>query len=93
MKQPAPRRVSVLSLSALAVAGIGIAYFALSLADGGSEMIYIAFSTAVVWWAVIVGIALGILPRARVPTRAIVACACLGGLAIYAAASMVNTPG
>ena len=88
MKQPAPRRVSVLSLSALAVAGIGIAYFALSLADGGSEMIYIAFSTAVVWWAVIVGLALGILPRARVPTRAIVACACLGGVAIYAAAWM-----
>ena len=88
MKQAAPGRVSVPSLSALAVGTIALAYFGLSLADGGSELILVAFMTAVVWWAVIVGLALGILPRASVPTRAIVACCALGGLALYAALSM-----
>ena len=88
MKHAARERVSVLTLSALAAAGIGLAYFGLSLADGGSELILVAFMTAVVWWAAIVGLALGILPRARVPARAIVACCALGGLALYGALSM-----
>ena len=88
MKHAARERVSVVTLSALAVAGIALAYFGLSLADGGSELILVAFMTAVVWWAAIVGLALGILPRARVPARAIVACCALGGLALYGALSM-----
>jgi hypothetical protein len=75
-------------LIALAVASIAVPYFALSLADGGSELILVAFMTAVVWWAVIVGLALGILPRARVPGRAIVAACALGALALYGALSM-----
>ena len=88
MKQAVAERVSVLSLGGLAVAAIALAYFGLSTADGGSELILVAFTTAVVWWAVIVGLALGILPRARVPARAIFAAASLGGLTLYAALSM-----
>jgi hypothetical protein len=88
MKHAASERVSVLSLSSLAAGAIAFAYFGISLADGGSELILVAFFTAVVWWAVIVGLALGILPRSRVPARAIVACASLAGLALFAALSM-----
>ena len=88
MKHAASERVSVLSLSGLAAGAIALAYFGLSIADGGSELILVAFFTAVVWWAVIVGLALGILPRSRVPVRAIVACASLAGLALFAALSM-----
>jgi hypothetical protein len=88
MKQAAPERVSVLALFGLAAGAIALAYFGLSIFDGGSELIVVAFFTAIIWWTVIVGLALGILPRARVPTRAIVACASLGGLALFGALSM-----
>lgn len=70
------------------IALIAAAYFALSLADGGSAVWLVAFATAVTWWTVIVGLALGILPRARVPARAIFSAAALGSLGLFAALSM-----
>jgi O-antigen ligase/polysaccharide polymerase Wzy-like membrane protein len=75
-------------LTMAVVAAIAAAYFAISLADGGSSILLIAFMTAVIWWAVIVGLVLGILPRARVPARAIFAAASLGALGLFAALSM-----
>ena len=76
-------------VSALLVAAIAVAYFAIALADGGSSVLLIAFMTAVVWWAVIVGLVLGILPRARVPAKGIFAAVSLGGLGLLAALSMI----
>lgn len=70
------------------IALIAVAYFALSLADGGSAVWLVAFSTAVTWWTVFVGLALGILPRARVPARAIFSAASLAALGLFAALSM-----
>jgi O-antigen ligase len=76
-------------VAALLVGAIAVAYFAIALADGGSSMLLIAFMTAVVWWAVIVGLVLGILPRARVPAKGIFAAVSLGGLGVFAALSMI----
>lgn len=70
------------------IALIAAAYLALSIADGGSKILLVSASTAIVWWAVIVGLALGILPRARVPARAIFSAASLAALALFAALSM-----
>jgi hypothetical protein len=85
MKQATTRRVSVAAVVTAAIAG---AYTALSLADGGFEIPVIAGATFVIWWAVIVGLALGVFPRATVPTRAIVSGACLGALGLLGALSM-----
>jgi tetratricopeptide (TPR) repeat protein len=85
MKQAVTRRVSV---PAAITAAIAVAYTALSLADGGFEIRVIAGATFVIWWAVIVGLALGIFPRSTIPTRAIVAGASLCALGLFAALSM-----
>ena len=93
MKQTPSAGVSVAGISRLVAASlvgaIAVAYFAIALADGGSSLLLIAFMTAVVWWTVIVGLVLGILPRARVPARAIFAAVSLGGLGLFAALSMI----
>jgi O-Antigen ligase len=39
------------------------------------------------WWAILAGLAVRLLPRARVPTAALVAGGCLAGLAVLTAAS------
>jgi tetratricopeptide (TPR) repeat protein len=85
MKQTTRRRVSV---AGAFTAAIALAYTALALADGGFEIRVIAGATFVIWWAVIVGLALGVFPRATIPTRAIVAGASLAGLGLFAALSM-----
>jgi O-Antigen ligase len=85
MKQAIKGRVSVAGAITVAIA---VAYVALSLADGGFEARVIAGATFVIWWAVIVGLALGILPRAAIPVPAIVAGVSLCGLGLFAALSM-----
>ncbi len=76
-------------LKAGLITAIAAAYFAISLADGGSSILLIAFMTAAIWWAVIVGLVLGILPRGRIPARAILSATSLGALGAFAALSMI----
>jgi O-Antigen ligase len=82
------RVLARVSLAGWVTGGIAVAYAALALADGGSSVQLIAGATFVIWWAVIVGLALGILPRARIPIPAIVSGASLGALGLLAALSM-----
>jgi len=72
---------------ALAVT-VAVAYVALSLAEGGYSPSALAIATLIVWFAVIVGLALGGWPRGDVPSTALAAGACLAGLVLWAALSL-----
>ncbi|MGH2591285.1 MAG: hypothetical protein ACRDGW_10890, partial [Actinomycetota bacterium] len=72
---------------ALAVA-VAVAYVALSLPDGGYPPEAVAAGTLLIWWAVIVGLAVGAWPRAPVPQPAITAGLCIAGLGLLTGLSM-----
>jgi hypothetical protein len=73
---------------ALTVA-VAVAYVAISLPDGGYPPEAIAAGTLVIWWAVIVGLAVGAWPRVTVPQPAIRAALCIAGLALLTGLSML----
>ena len=70
---------------ALAVA---VSYIALAYLDGGTEPQFRAGAAIALWVAVILGLALGLWPRAPIPRPALIAGMCLGGLAALAGLSM-----
>ena len=72
---------------ALAVA-VAVFYVAVSLVEGGFPPEALAAGTLLIWWAVIVGLAVGAWPRASVPQPAIAAGLCMAGLALLTALSM-----
>src|SRR5436190_5343359 len=72
---------------AIAIA-VAVLYIALALSNGGYSSELIAGATVGVWWAVIIAMALGGWPRARVPTAALGAGACLAALAAWTAISL-----
>jgi hypothetical protein len=63
------------------VAAVAVAYVVVSLADGGYAPEAIAAGTLLIWWAVIVGLAVGAWPRAGIPRAAISAGLCFAALA------------
>jgi O-Antigen ligase len=73
---------------ALTVA-VAVAYLAISLPDGGYPPEAIAAGTLMIWWAVIVGLAVGAWPRAAVPQPAARAGLCIAGLALLTGLSML----
>jgi O-Antigen ligase len=72
---------------ALAVA-VAVSYVVVALPDGSYAPEAIAAGTLVIWWAVIVGLAVGAWPRAGVPRGAIAAGACIAALAVLTALSL-----
>ncbi|MGH2962846.1 MAG: O-antigen ligase family protein, partial [Solirubrobacterales bacterium] len=72
---------------ALAVA-VAVVYVGISLAEGGFPPEALGAGTLLIWWAVIVGLAVGAWPRAPVPQPAIAAGLCIAGLALLTALSM-----
>ncbi len=70
------------------VAAVAVAYVVVSLADGGYAPEAIAAGTLLIWWAVIVGLAVGAWPRAGIPRPAISAGVCIGGLAAFTGLSL-----
>jgi len=72
---------------ALAVA-VAVVYVVVALPDGSYAPEAIAAGTLVIWWAVIVGIAVGAWPRVGVPGPAIAAGACIAALAVLTALSL-----
>jgi hypothetical protein len=72
---------------ALAVA-VAVVYVAISVADGGYSSEAIAVGTLLIWWAVIVGLAVGAWPRADVPRAATTAGVCIAGLTLLTALSL-----
>jgi cytochrome c-type biogenesis protein CcmH/NrfG len=67
---------------------VALAYFALAYFDGGTDPQFRAGAAIALWLVVILGLVLGLWPRAPVPRPALVAGLCLGGLAALAALSM-----
>ncbi|MGH2965540.1 MAG: O-antigen ligase family protein [Solirubrobacterales bacterium] len=70
------------------VAGVAGLYVALAVANGGYSSELTAAATVGVWWAVAIGLAVGEWPRARVPSAAVGAGACLTALAAWTAISI-----
>ncbi len=79
--QSPARASSRRSLKHAGTVAVAVAYTALSLPDGGGGSEAISIGALLVWWAVIVGLAVGGWPRTEVPRPGLVAGACLGGLA------------
>lgn len=52
---------------------VAVAYIATALAGGGFSAQFRAGAALLVWWVVLIGVAFGIWPRARVPGRALAA--------------------
>jgi len=63
------------------VAAVAVAYVVVSVADGGYAPEAIAAGTLLIWWAVIVGLAVGAWPRAGIPRATISAALCFAALA------------
>jgi O-antigen ligase len=59
---------------------VAVVYVVVSLADGGYPPEAIAAGTLLIWWAVIVGLAVGALPRSGIPRPAILAGLCIVAL-------------
>ena len=72
---------------ALAVA-VAVVYVVVALPDGSYAPEAIAAGTLVVWWAVIVGLAVGAWPRTGVPRPAIAAGASIAALALLTGISL-----
>ena len=76
------------TLQPLIAVAVAVVYVALSLADGGYSRELTGGATVAIWWAVVIAIALGGWPRARVPALALGAGVCLASLAIWTAISI-----
>jgi hypothetical protein len=70
------------------VVAVAVTYVIVSLAEGGYAPEALAAGTLVIWWAVIVGLAVGAWPRAAVPRPALTAGLCIVGLALLTALSL-----
>jgi tetratricopeptide (TPR) repeat protein len=70
------------------VVAVAVLYVALSVAEGGYTPEAIAAGTLLIWWAVIVGLAVGAWPRAGVPRPALAAGTCILGLGLLTALSL-----
>jgi O-Antigen ligase len=70
------------------VVAVAVVYVAISVADGGYPPEAIAAGTLLIWWAVIVGLAVGAWPRAEVPRAAIATGLCIFALALLTALSL-----
>ena len=70
------------------VVTVAVAYVAVSLADGGYPPEAIAAGTLLIWWAVIVGLAVGAWPRADIPRPAIAAGLCIVALGLLSGLSL-----
>jgi hypothetical protein len=70
------------------VAAVAVLYVALAAANGGYSSELTAGATVGVWWAVVIGLAMGAWPRSRVPTGAVAAGASLAALAAWTAISI-----
>ena len=68
--------------------GVAVAYVAIAIGNGGYSAQVEAAATIVVWWAVVVALALGGWPRSRIPPAALGAGACLAGICAWTAASI-----
>lgn len=68
--------------------GVAVIYVIVALPDGSNSPEAIAAGTLVIWWAVIVGLAVGAWPRAGVPRPAIAAGVCIAALAVLTALSL-----
>jgi O-Antigen ligase/Tetratricopeptide repeat len=77
-----------LSLKHAVVVAVAVLYIAVSVAEGGYTPEFIAAGTLLIWWAVIVGLAVGAWPRAQVPRPAIAAGVCIFCLALLTALSL-----
>jgi O-Antigen ligase len=73
------------------VVAVAVAYVVVSLADGGYPPEAIAAATLLIWWAVVVGLAVGGWPRADIPRPAIAAGLCIAGLALLTGLSLAWT--
>jgi len=67
---------------------VAVLYVALALVDGGYPPEFRAGAAIVLWWTVVIGIVLGLWPRAPIPRSALLGGMCLVGLAALAALSM-----
>lgn len=65
-----------------------MSYVVIAYLDGGTEPQFRAGAAIAVWVAVILGLIMGLWPRAPVPRPALIAGMCLGGLAALAGLSM-----
>jgi O-antigen ligase len=70
------------------VVAVAVTYVIVSLADGGYPPEAIAAGTLLIWWAVIVGLAVGAWPRADIPRPAIAAGFCIVGLGLLTGLSL-----
>jgi hypothetical protein len=70
------------------VVAVAVAYVVVSLADGGYPAEAIAAGTLLIWWAVLVGLAVGAWPRTAIPRPAIAAGLCIAGLAVLTGLSL-----
>jgi O-antigen ligase len=70
------------------VVAVAVAYVVVSLADGGYAPEAVAAGTLLIWWTVIVGLAVGAWPRAETPRPAIAAGLCIAGLGLLTALSL-----
>jgi hypothetical protein len=73
----------------VAAAVIAAAYAALAYANGGYSTELIAAVTLAVWWVVVVGLAVRVVPRRPIPTLAVVAGGCLAAFGALTALSMI----
>jgi O-Antigen ligase len=71
------------------LAVVAVAYAALAFADGGSSQRLTAAATIGVWLAVAIGAIARAWPRRSVPQAGVVAGACLAGLGVLTALSMI----
>ena len=70
------------------VAAVAVLYVALAAANGGYSSELTAGATVGIWWAVVIGLAMGAWPRSRVPASAVGAGASLAALAAWTAISI-----
>ncbi|MGH2964541.1 MAG: O-antigen ligase family protein [Solirubrobacterales bacterium] len=70
------------------VAAVAVLYVALAVANGGYSSELTAGATVGIWWAVVIGLAMGAWPRSRVPGAAVGAGASLVALAAWTAISI-----
>ncbi|MEK6326315.1 MAG: O-antigen ligase family protein [Actinomycetota bacterium] len=67
---------------------VAVLYVAVAVADGGYSKAVIAGATVAIWWTVVIALAVGGWPRARVPAVALGAGACIAALAAWVAISV-----
>lgn len=67
---------------------VAVLYVVLAVMEGGQSAQFRAGAGIVLWWAVIIALALGLWPRTPVPRPALLAGMCLAGLAALTALSL-----